>query len=158
MSIDLKLDTNTNDITFKDGKFLPISTTLDEARQRIQVRLRAWSGQWFLDNTFGLPYKEQIIKKNVKREDIDALVISTINEVEIVNNISSFSSIILGRVYIVRFVANVTVEPVSNIRGSTYQEYTYPENAVDEPVLPCLDEPETSPTTFNIELNYTMGM
>ena len=158
MSIDLKLDLTSNDIIYKDGKFIPLDNTLEEARQRIQVRLRSWTNDWFLDSTFGLPYKDQILKKNVKKADIDTLVIEAINEVDLVNSISSFSSIILGRSYIVRFSANVTADSIDNIRGSDYQEWDYGSGGEEVPVIPCLDSPETEPTSFNINLVYSMGL
>lgn len=158
MSIDLKLDLTTNDLIYQDGKFIPLKDTLEEARQRIQIRLRAWEGEWFLDNTFGLPYRQQIIKKNVNKADIDALVIEAINEVDIVNTISNFNSIILARTYIVRFTANVTFEQINNIRGSEFREWTYPDGETENPILPCIDPPETDPSTFNIDYVFDLGM
>lgn len=46
--------------------------------QHILQRLRIYLGEWFLDNTIGLPYFDQILIKNPDQSKIDALFINQI--------------------------------------------------------------------------------
>ena len=68
---DIKLDDN-NDIAIENNDIVLI-TAVDEVRQRLLVNLRTFKGEWFLDLEMGIPYYQDILKKN-----IDINVIETI--------------------------------------------------------------------------------
>jgi len=53
-----------NDIPFVNGN--------EEVQQLLRQRLRTFLGEWFLDLTIGLPYFQEILKKNPNTVAIDA--------------------------------------------------------------------------------------
>lgn len=61
--MDLKLDPLTNDIKIEKGDFLTV-TGGDEAGQRIKDRLKTFLGEWFLNLSYGLDYRNRIFVKN----------------------------------------------------------------------------------------------
>jgi len=75
---DIQLDLSPVSPTFGDlviegGDLVITSTTIDDVRQSVLQRLRIFLGEWFLDNTIGLPYFQQILIKNPDQSKIDAL-------------------------------------------------------------------------------------
>lgn len=62
MTKTLKLDNN-GDLDISNATFHFVSD-VDKCFQDIKVRLRTWYGEWFLDNTAGVRYKELILVKN----------------------------------------------------------------------------------------------
>ncbi len=67
-----KGDAQFGDIVIENGD-LVLNDGLTAIRQNILQRLRTFFGEWFLDNTIGLPYFEQIWVKNPDQSKIDAL-------------------------------------------------------------------------------------
>ena len=53
-----------NDVPFVNG--------VEEVMQLLRQRLRAFLGEWFLDTTIGLPYHQEILKKNPNLIAIEA--------------------------------------------------------------------------------------
>lgn len=60
---DLKYDQATNDLILEDGD-LALVEDGDAVAQHILQRLRTFLGEWFLDLTAGVPYYQDILKKN----------------------------------------------------------------------------------------------
>jgi len=46
----------------KDGNF-GVVTGLEGLRQRVQTKLKLWRGEWFLDTTKGIPYRQSIFRR-----------------------------------------------------------------------------------------------
>ncbi len=83
---DLVFNTNAQGFTelwFIDGR--------DRQAQKIKITLRMWLGEWFLDNTRGIPYLEVIFEKGTRLSTIENIVKSAILSVEDVEAITSFS-------------------------------------------------------------------
>ena len=79
------------------GKMLLLSTKQELVKQRLQIKLKTFKGEWWLDTTFGIPYRDTgdgkaIIGKGFTQRDIDALYIAAINEDTDVNSIDYFHS------------------------------------------------------------------
>lgn len=68
---DLKLDTD-GDLELAGGD-LQVTDGLDSIAQAIRCRLRTFFGEWFLDESVGVPYLQQIFGKVVDPEGIDAI-------------------------------------------------------------------------------------
>ncbi len=68
MPRDLKLftvlDTNNHDLLIEDFDLQLTELDLEEIRQSLEVRLKFFFGEWFLDNTQGVKYFEFIFVKN----------------------------------------------------------------------------------------------
>ena len=71
---------------------LVLITGKPEIAQHILQRLRFYLGEWFLDNTRGVPYYQQILVKNPDRGVIDAILQDTINQTPGVTTLTNFSS------------------------------------------------------------------
>lgn len=78
---DLELDSDGNILTLKDGSQL--------IAQRIQCRLQTFRGECFLDRSIGVPYFQEVMKKNPDLGRIRALLASVIAGVEGVSKILS---------------------------------------------------------------------
>lgn len=50
-------------------------------RQQVEITLRAFFGEWFLDTSFGVPYLEEILTKSPDRASIEAVLRSRIVDV-----------------------------------------------------------------------------
>jgi hypothetical protein len=61
--MDLKLDTATDDLALLDGD-LVLADGLDAIAQDLRSRLRLFQGEWILDTAAGVPYYQDILKKN----------------------------------------------------------------------------------------------
>ena len=76
---DFAMDLNTNDLLIVGGD-LQIATGTDAIAQRLQQSLQLWLGEWFLDTTRGVPYRQQVFVKNPNLDIIQAdLVIAATN-------------------------------------------------------------------------------
>ena len=60
---DLSLDTTTGDLIFVGGD-LVLNAALESIRQNLQSRISFFLGEWFLDVDDGLPYYQEVLKKN----------------------------------------------------------------------------------------------
>lgn len=60
---DLSLDTLTADLIIQNGD-LVLNSGLEAIRQNLQSRLSFFLGEWFLDVDAGVPYYQDVLKKN----------------------------------------------------------------------------------------------
>jgi hypothetical protein len=67
-----------------------IITGLQEIAQRVTQRLRTFYGEWFLDQTVGVKYFQEILKKNPNETLRDALLRDEISNTPGVTSIESF--------------------------------------------------------------------
>lgn len=92
-----KLDANGDIEVDSNGKIQLLSTFQELVRQRLDIKLKTFRGEWFLDTTFGIPYRDTgdgraMIGKGFTSKDIDAIYISTIKEDPDVISIEYFNS------------------------------------------------------------------
>jgi hypothetical protein len=69
------MDLSTNDLLITSGD-LSIVTGSDAIAQDLQQTLQVWFGEWFLDTTQGIPFKQQILVKNPVIDLVQADIIN----------------------------------------------------------------------------------
>lgn len=89
--MDFKLGED-GDIMIRGGKFTLLDTIQEAVRQRLQITLNTFQGEWFLNTQFGIPYKQRILAKGLSKKEVDAIFIAEINKDPDVIKILYFSS------------------------------------------------------------------
>lgn len=74
---DLAMDFDTNDVVIVNGDLAGASGQV-AIQQDIQQALQMWLGEWFLDTTQGVPYKQYILVKNPNLDLAQAALLRTI--------------------------------------------------------------------------------
>jgi len=69
--MDIKLNTTTHDLTLSNGDLVLVDR-VDAIQQHVKQRYLFFFGEWFLDNTKGVPYYQSIFVKNPNLDLIDA--------------------------------------------------------------------------------------
>lgn len=92
---DIKLDldggsANLNDVVLEGGDLVLVSGTQAILQNALQ-RLRTFFGEWFLDNTLGVPYFQEILVKNPDQGQVDALLLNTILGTQGIETVSNYS-------------------------------------------------------------------
>jgi hypothetical protein len=72
---DLMMDLETNDLEITDGDLSIVDGTA-AITQDLQQTLQVWLGEWFLDTTVGVPYRQQILVKNPNMDIVQADLIN----------------------------------------------------------------------------------
>ncbi len=75
----LVIDNTTGDLAITDNKFT-FNSGVESIRQHLQIRLRIALGEWFLDETIGVPYFQDIFKKNPNYVNVTEAFKTTILE------------------------------------------------------------------------------
>ena len=84
---DIAADINTSDIVLQNGDILMIDNA-ERVAQQIQITLRFWLGEWFLNTTDGVPYLEYILVKQPNMAHIRQILTEQIQSVEGVNAVT----------------------------------------------------------------------
>lgn len=109
---DLKLGSD-HDISWEDFRL-----TYDNAEsvsQRIKIRLLRYQGEYFLDQSLGVAYFQELLVKGTAKDYIDTVLIDEISNTVGVLNIDSYESTVsLAGLYQAVFVATTT-------EGETFQ-------------------------------------
>ena len=89
---DLFLDPTTGDITLVGNSPVLVEDTLSVVRQRIQIRLNTFLGEWFYNSEVGVPYYEQILTQKYDKSIVDSVLRSEVLETEDVIEVTSFET------------------------------------------------------------------
>jgi hypothetical protein len=87
----LMLDNNHDLYLGPDGNLAVAVETGDSVAQRVECRLKTFLGEHFLDRTIGVPYYEEVFKKNPDVGRVRALLLSVVKKVPGVSKILTFS-------------------------------------------------------------------
>lgn len=87
---DLSLDPVTHDLLIT-GLDLSVIKGADRVRQNLLIKLKLWTGEWFLDTEFGTPYLDNILGKQISLAGAVAALQKSILEVNDVAGINSFN-------------------------------------------------------------------
>lgn len=129
-----KLNDNGDIEVDNSGKMLLLNTYQELVKQRLDIKLKTFKGEWWLDTTFGIPYRDTgdgkaIIGKGYTQKDVDAIYIAAIKEDRDVQRIDSFNSEYdkIQRIYNVRFEVKVQNAPLRSADASlkSWEEVTY---------------------------------
>lgn len=83
LNSDRDLDTSTLDLRLLTGA--------EKVRQQLEIKLRLWRGEWFLDSDFGTPYLQSILGKQLTLSGALAAIRLSILEVDEVLAITEFT-------------------------------------------------------------------
>lgn len=81
MSIDLYLSPTNHDLALSPQRDLMLVDGADRIRQQVEVTLLTFLGEWFLDETFGIPYLESIMVKSPNRAEIENIIRAKVKDV-----------------------------------------------------------------------------
>lgn len=70
--LSLGINQSTGELRVENGNMV-IVDGIDSDRQDLETFLRLFQGEWFLDETEGVPYFQEILKKNPNLITVDAL-------------------------------------------------------------------------------------
>lgn len=71
--MDIKIDQTTKKFVLTNGDFT-LTKGLDAVGQFVGQRLLTWLGEWFLDITEGVPYREKIFLKNPSVVEVESVL------------------------------------------------------------------------------------
>lgn len=69
---DLLID-STGDYAFVDNDFVLLEEGPDAVEQRLSINLKLFLGEWFIDTSKGVPYYQDVLKKNPKAQVLEAV-------------------------------------------------------------------------------------
>lgn len=108
--------TNTSgDIKVTEGDVL-LTSGIDAIRQHLEIRLRAFHGEWFLDERIGVPYFGNVFKKNPDLTVLNAIFTKAILDTPGVNSLQALTFNLIGRQLNITFSA-LTDEGVLDYSG-----------------------------------------
>jgi len=99
---DLKL-TKEHDLQITNGELVLISSKDEWVAQRVKINLKTYKGEWYLDNTVGVPYFQTLLKKNVSITLVDSIFKNVITSTVGVNKITSYNSSLKDGTYTLNF-------------------------------------------------------
>jgi hypothetical protein len=109
--MDLKLD-NTNDLSIVSGDIETI-TGINEDGQRIKDRLMTFTGEWFMDLSFGVDYIGKILIKNA-RQSVSSAHIRTAILKSVTGKITAFSSSLQNRELTASYTVKIGTESITD--------------------------------------------
>lgn len=62
------------DIVFINGACPTTYTAPDVVKQRLQIRLKTFLGEWFFDTSYGVPYLQRIFGKQKTKTTVDNII------------------------------------------------------------------------------------
>jgi len=86
--IDIKLD-STGDLDIENYDLVLIDE-LDRIRQQLQIKLRLFLGEWYLDINQGIPYFQDVLEKNPDPVKLQSIFKAAIIGVPDVNRLLDF--------------------------------------------------------------------
>lgn len=90
----------------------------ESVSQRLVTRLKTFKGEWFMDNTYGFPYFQEVLGKKINKEDVDAIYRREILKERGVKNLTYFKSTLSkDRVYKLEFRISVGDGVFSDVIG-----------------------------------------
>lgn len=115
--MDIKLDATTGDIAFVNGDALVTDIGAEDLAQRIQIRLKTFQGEWFMDNTLGVDWFGRVFGKSRSKTSVDAILQTEIAKEKDVLQIVSYTSSISNRTFSctfrVRTIAGAISSPIN---------------------------------------------
>jgi hypothetical protein len=117
---DLKLSED-HDLVIAQGDLSLLNSEASVAKQTLKINLLMYQGEWFLDNTIGVPYFQEIFGKVTNTTLADNIIQEIARDSYNISRITGFSSqITADRTYVVDRLDAITEEgeiiSVSNLQ------------------------------------------
>lgn len=91
---------NFGDMVFVNGACPITADFTDSVSQKVFIMLRTFQNEWFLNETTGVPYIQEILGKKIGKNTVDRIIQQKILAEEGVASIESYTSFLGGdRVY-----------------------------------------------------------
>ena len=123
--MDLLLNTQTHDCVWINGPLSVggiTSPPTETVGQRLKILLLTWTGEWFWDTTYGIPYWQSILGRKTTKARVDLIFSQKILSDPGVKEITYFKSTFISRQYSLTFkvrvvdgsiTAPITITPTS---------------------------------------------
>lgn len=89
---DIMLDPLTGDISISKNMVRLTTSNAEEVRQKVEIRLKTFRGEWFANVRAGLPYFQSMFGRNVTKSFIDTQIKTTVLKTSGVISMKEFSS------------------------------------------------------------------
>lgn len=117
--MDLLLDPVTHDVVWNNGVLTKEYTTqpyTQTVAQRLKIRLLTFSGEYFFDTSYGVPYWQRLLGvKQTSKASIDLIMNQKILEEPGVKEIVTFNSTFSNRIYSLTFSVRVVDGSVTDV-------------------------------------------
>lgn len=90
--MDLLLDRKTHDLVFVNGACPVTDDRVDVVIQRVYIRLRTFFSEWYLTDTYGVPWLERILGHKGNKSTVDAILNEQLLSVDGVAQVLEFVS------------------------------------------------------------------
>lgn len=74
---DIYLDETTGDISIEANMLRLTESDIEEVRQKVEIRLRTFREEWFMNLNAGLPYFQRMLQKGTTKSFLDTQIKST---------------------------------------------------------------------------------
>ena len=116
---DIYLDEVTGDIDLTGNTVKLTTSDIQEVRQKVEIRLRTFKEEWFMNINAGVPYFQRLLNKGVSKSLIDTQIKTNVLATVGVLAIAKFNSEIDLRQR--TYTANITV---TTFEGNVAIEFT----------------------------------
>lgn len=123
--MNLKLDINTGDLELTNNA-LSWVTGIDEIRQDWQSRMMTFKGEWFLDQRIGVPYFQEVLKKQPNTNRLRAIFYEATLSTPGIKEITGFS-LVLSTTRVLTIDVDGITEDLETF------EFTYTEMVLSQP-------------------------
>lgn len=89
---DIYMNEVTGDLDLTNRTPRLTASTIEEVRQKVELRLRRLKGEWFANINLGVPYFQTILKKGVNKNLVDSILRKEITDTNGVIRITKFAS------------------------------------------------------------------
>lgn len=114
----LKIDPTTGDLAFTNNSLVIETGILAETKQRLKAKFGTFLGEWFNDETLGLPYYQDILVKNPDLNRIKSIYREIVLDDEQVDSLVEPVEALLNTV-----TRELTVTFAAKLNDGTYLEF-----------------------------------
>ena len=110
MAYDIALQIGRHDLMATDGGDILLIDNAERVAQQIQIKLKSFLGEWFLDTSYGVPYFEYILVKQPNMTHIRSILRQQISDVSDVSKVQELTLSLdrQNRALAVEYVAETT--------------------------------------------------
>lgn len=113
----LYVDANTYDLVVLERNLRFTVNTTEWLAAKIESRLRTFFGEWFINQEIGVPYFEQILKKQVDINNVQALLSSVVKNTNGVKELLSFNVIFDNSLRVYTYTFEVLADTDDTVTG-----------------------------------------